>query len=162
MKPERIRAHGASLEHDFAELRKLVRECKMMMAKSDRAVYGDDLIRHLSEASMWFILSYEAKDPALKYRAALRSNGWFAVFREDMRRCVEDNIVKFPHRRMRFDQSGQPIGDPDVERVSGKKLAVVTLVAKIDDGIGRWCGSLSQGQAGVRRADGEDTAADIC
>lgn len=155
-----IRQCGAGIEHDLRILRKMVRECKFLMAKSERAIYGDDLTNAVQKASMWFILSYEAKDRERKCDAALRSNGWFAVFREDLRQCIEDNIIKFPHRKIRLDADGRPIGDPDAERVNSRKIALVEIVAKIDDGIGRWCNSLSQGRSAAEAPEGKAAAAD--
>lgn len=155
-----IRQCSAKIEHDFGDLRKMVRECKFMMAKSERPVYGDELTMTLQKASMWFILSYQAKDADVKYNAALKCDAWFAVFREDLRQCIEDNIIKFPHRAVKFGPNGLPIGNPNTERVNSRKLALVDIVAKIDIGIGRWCNSLSQGRSVADAPEGKAAAAD--
>ena len=142
--------------HDLRRLRRLVYQCQFLMQKTDRIIYGTPLIQTLMQAAMWFTQSYESRIPERKMEAADRAVMWFSAFRADLTAAVEENLIKFPKRRQREGMALTAAGE-----VNSRKIELVELVAKIDDGMHRWRSSLERGQNRIRRAYGKDTAADI-
>lgn len=148
---------SAKTIHDLRRLRRLVYQCQFMMSKTDRIIYGTPLVQTLMNAAMWFMQSYESKDLKRKADAADRAVMWFSVFRADLTAAVEENLIKFPKRKPRDGRMLTPS-----EEVNSRKIELVELVAKIDDGLHRWRSSLTKGQDRIRRApEGKDAAADI-
>lgn len=139
---------SASTIHDLRLLRRRLYECMFMMRKADRVVYGDALLNYAALTQMWFIRSYEAKDIKDKYEAACNAAMYFSVLREDISEDVECNIIKFPKRKVK-DADKMDAEALAIEQISGRKIELVALVAKIDEGVGRWRNSL-EGQARPR------------
>lgn len=148
---------SAKTIHDLRRLRRLVYQCQFLMSKTDRIVYGTPLVQTLMQAAMWFTQSYESRDLKRKADAADRAVMWFSVFRADLTAAVEENLIKFPKRKPRDGRTPSP-----AEEVNSRKIELVELTARIDDGLHRWWSSLTKGQDRIRRAaNGKDAAADI-
>ncbi len=145
------RSRSASTQHDIRRLRKKLYEALHYMAKCDRPIYGRALIEYGTMTQMWFIRSYKERDAEAKYKAAVNAAMWFSVLREDIEEDLECNIIKYPKRKPKSDIPALAAA----EEVNGQKMELVELIAKIDEGIGRWCSSLSQGQVCVRSAPGD-------
>lgn len=134
----------------------MVYQCQFLMGKTDRIIYGTPLIQTLMNAAMWFTQSYESRDPGRKADAADRAAMWFSVFRADLTAAVEENLIKFPKRKPRDGRAPSP-----AEEVNSRKIELVELAARIDDGLHRWRSSLTKGQDRIRRApNGKGAAAD--
>lgn len=148
---------SAKTIHDLRRLRRIVYQCQFLMSKTDRIIYGTPLVQTLMQTAMWFTQSYESRDPERKADAADRAAMWFSVFRADLMAAVEENLVKFPKRKARNGKTLTP-----AEEVNSRKIELVELAARIDDGLHRWRSSLTKGQDRIRRAgNGKDAAADI-
>ena len=148
MKKKDPRQRASDTKHDLRLLRRRLKECQYYISKCDRPTYGQELLRLSGLAVAWYIRAWEEFDQSRKYEAVCQSAMWFAVLREDIEEAFECNVIKFPKRKPKSDNPVLAAA----EEVSGRKLEIVELIAKIDEGLGRWRSSLSQGQARTRSA----------
>lgn len=127
-------------------LREKLYGAQFHMTAVNRKIFGEPLMRSSSEAIGLFVLAFTVKDKKLEYLD--QSFGWFVRLRVDMEFCVKENIIHFKERKPKKDKDGQPIpwADPR-DAVSGQKLEMFELVAKIDKDICKWREHLAKGKS---------------
>ena len=113
------------------------------MTTANRVVFGNTLMKYSAETISNFILAFTVCDKKLEYLEL--SLGYFAVLRDDLLFCVEQNIIQY--RRRKKNDGDEDKADEDF--VNGRKVELFRLVAQIDNDIFKWRASLAKGKSGT-------------
>ena len=127
----------SSIYVGLSKLRDMLYQAQFLMTKADRMIYGDNLIKYNSECLKLFTMAFLTKEKRIERLE--ECIGWFAVLRKDIEFCVRQNIIKYKKRMM-------DDGLPESEYVNTKKIELFKVVAKIDDDMCKWRGSLTKGK----------------
>ena len=127
----------SSIYVGLSKLRDMLYQAQFLMTKADRMIYGDNLMKYNSECLKLFTMAFLTKEKRIERLE--ECIGWFAVLRKDIEFCVRQNIIKYK-KRMIDD------GLPESEYVNTKKIELFKVVAKIDDDMCKWRGSLTKGK----------------
>lgn len=127
----------SSIYVGLSKLRDMLYQAQFLMTKADRMIYGDNLMKYNSECLKLFTMAFLTKEKRIERLE--ECIGWFAVLRKDIEFCVRQNIIKYKKRMM-------DDGLPESEYVNTKKIELFKVVAKIDDDMCKWRGSLTKGK----------------
>ena len=127
----------SSIYVGLSKLRDMLYQAQFLMTKADRMIYGDNLMKYNSECLKLFTMAFLTKEKRIERLE--ECIGWFAVLRKDIEFCVLQNIIKYKKRMM-------DDGLPESEYVNTKKIELFKVVAKIDDDMYKWRGSLTKGK----------------
>lgn len=127
----------SSIYVGLSKLRDMLYQAQFLMTKADRMIYGDNLMKYNSECLKLFTMAFLTKEKRIDRLE--ECIGWFAVLRKDIEFCVRQNIIKYKKRMM-------DDGLPESEYVNTKKIELFKVVAKIDDDMCKWRGSLTKGK----------------
>lgn len=127
----------SSIYVGLSKLRDMLYQAQFLMTKADRMIYGDNLMEYNSECLKLFTMAFLTKEKRIERLE--ECIGWFAVLRKDIEFCVRQNIIKYKKRMM-------DDGLPESEYVNTKKVELFKVVAKIDDDMCKWRGSLAKGK----------------
>lgn len=127
----------SSIYVGLSKMRDILYQAQFLMTKADRMIYGDNLMKYNSECLKLFTMAFLTKEKRIERLE--ECIGWFAVLRKDIEFCVRQNIIKYKKRMM-------DDGLPESEYVNTKKIELFKVVAKIDDDMCKWRGSLTKGK----------------
>ena len=113
------------------------------MTTANRVVFGNTLMKYSAETISNFVLAFTVGDKKLEYLEL--SLGYFAVLRDDLSFCIEQNIIQY--RRRKKNDGDEDKADEDF--VNGRKVELFRLVAQIDNDICKWRASLAKGRSGT-------------
>ena len=133
----------SSIYINLKRLRNLLYEAQFRMTTANRVVFGNTLMKYSAETISNFILAFTVGDKKLEYLEL--SLGYFAVLRDDLSFCIEQNIIQY--RRRKKNDSDEDKADEDF--VNGRKVELFRLVAQIDNDICKWRASLAKGKSGT-------------
>ena len=80
----------SSIYINLKRLRNLLYEAQFRMTTANRVVFGNTLMKYSAETISNFILAFTVGDKKLEYLEL--SLGYFAVLRDDLSFCIEQNI----------------------------------------------------------------------
>lgn len=123
-------------------LRRMLFAAQFTMDKGARIVYGSRVMDESAQTIRWFMIAYERRDAALKMQALEECIAWFAVLRQDIDWCVEQNLFHFAKRKSKDPK--QPLSTEEAE--STAKIELLKEVARIDDAMGKWWASMNNGK----------------
>ena len=129
----------SSIYVGLRRLRKVLYEAQFLMNKSDRMIYGTPLIKEPGAAMRNYILAFTIKEEKLKYLDL--AIGWYAVLRNDLDFCVEENLIHYAKRKPKAGEMITP-----ESYVSSKKVELFMIVAKIDSELLKYRASLAKGK----------------
>ena len=86
----------SSIYINLKRLRNLLYEAQFRMTTANRVVFGNTLMKYSAETISNFILAFTVGDKKLEYLEL--SLGYFAVLRDDLSFCIEQNIIQYRHR----------------------------------------------------------------
>ena len=138
-----MKLNESSIYISYKELRKQLYDVQFLMTKADRMIYGTPLIEECRDAMQKFIMAYSAGSNEKKVELLLESIGYFGVLRCDLECIIMKNIIHFPKKKL--DKEEKENAAP-ADMVSGKKIALFEVVARIDSEMCRWQASLSKGK----------------
>lgn len=127
----------SSIYVGLSKLRDMLYQAQFLMTKADRMIYGDNLMKYNSECLKLFTMAFLTKEKRIERLE--ECIGWFAVLRKDIEFCVRQNIIKYKKRMMDNRL-------PESEYINTKKIELFKVVAKIDDDMCKWRGSLTKGK----------------
>lgn len=133
----------SSIYINLKRLRNLLYEAQFRMTTANRVVFGNTLMKYSAETISNFILAFTVGDKKLEYLEL--SLGYFAVLRDDLLFCIEQNIIQY--RRRKKNDGDEDKTDEDF--VNGRKVELFRLVAQIDNDICKWRASLAKGKSGT-------------
>lgn len=133
----------SSIYINLKRLRNLLYEAQFRMTTANRVVFGNTLMKYSAESISNFILAFTVGDKKLEYLEL--SLGYFAVLRDDLSFCIEQNIIQY--RRRKKNDGDEDKTDEDF--VNGRKVELFRLVAQIDNDICKWRASLAKGKSGT-------------
>ena len=131
----------SSIYINLKRLRNLLYEAQFRMTTANRVVFGNTLMKYSAETISNFILAFTVGDKKLEYLEL--SLGYFAVLRDDLSFCIEQNIIQY--RRRKKNDGDEDKSDEDF--VNGRKVELFRLVAQIDNDICKWRASLAKGKS---------------
>lgn len=131
----------SSIYINLKRLRNLLYEAQFRMTTANRVVFGNTLMKYSAETISNFILAFTVGDKKLEYLEL--SLGYFAVLRDDLLFCIEQNIIQY--RRRKKNDGDEDKTDEDF--VNGRKVELFRLVAQIDNDICKWRASLAKGKS---------------
>lgn len=138
----------SSIYIGLKRLRDRLYEAQFRMTKANRVVFGDALMRYSAETISNFVLAFTVSGKKLEYLEL--SLGWFAVLRDDLCFCVEQNIIHYQRNKQKLDKDGNPTLKEEEDFVNSRKVELFKLVAQIDNDICKWRASLAKGKSGMR------------
>ena len=133
----------SSIYINLKRLRNLLYEAQFRMTTANRVVFGNTLMKYSAETISNFVLAFTVGDKKLEYLEL--SLGYFAVLRDDLLFCVEQNIIQY--RRRKKNDGDEDKADEDF--VNGRKVERLRLVAQIHNDICKWRASLAKGKSGT-------------
>ena len=86
----------SSIYINLKRLRNLLYEAQFRMTTANRVVFGNTLMKYSAETISNFILAFTVGDKKLEYLEL--SLGYFAVLRDDLLFCIEQNIIQYRRR----------------------------------------------------------------
>ena len=131
----------SSIYINLKRLRNLLYEAQFRMTTANRVVFGNTLMKYSAETISNFVLAFTVGDKKLEYLEL--SLGYFAVLRDDLLFCVEQNIIQY--RRRKKNDGDEDKADEDF--ANGRKVELFRLVAQIDNDICKWRASLAKGKS---------------
>lgn len=135
----------SSIFVNLKRLRRRLYSAQFCMQKAERVIYGTPLMSACGKAIASFVLAWTVSSRRMEYIEECM--GHFAVLRADLEFCVEENIIKFRHRKPPKDKDGKVIPFADVrDAVSTQKVELFCLVARIDEDMCKWRASLAKGK----------------
>lgn len=133
----------SSIYINLKRLRNLLYEAQFRMTTANRVVFGSTLMKYSAETISNFILAFTVGDKKLEYLEL--SLGYFAVLRDDLSFCIEQNIIQYRRRKKNDGEEDKE----DEDFVNGRKVELFRLVAQIDNDICKWRASLAKGKSGT-------------
>ena len=82
----------SSIYIGLKRLRRILYQAQFLMGKADRVVYGTPLMQECANVLRYYILAFDTKSRKTEYMD--EAMGWYAVLREDIEFCTEQNMIQ--------------------------------------------------------------------
>lgn len=131
----------SSIYIGLKRLRRILYQAQFLMGKADRIVYGTPLMQECANVLRYYILAFDTKSRNTEYMD--EAMGWYAVLREDIEFCTEQNMIHYAKRK---PKTADPTPD---EYINSQKIELFEIVARIDADMCRYRASLIKGKTVV-------------